>query len=411
MTISYKKIKMALFFALLFFSAVPYLFYAISALKANNQMIGSIYNSIEVLNISGTGTYFVYIKDVIAVFLLLLQIPSLRKNDLIAILVILAYGISVLLINGRFDFRYIISGFRASIFVLVTYLQFRKYQFSENDVKKIFTIIEITAIVHVIITVLQITRNANWATFGGGAYRYSSAFAGSGNLGCYSIAAILLIYYVFNQYSFLSYKRIIVNSLFHFFLSLASGTRTAIFIVGVIFMYIIVEMLTKRKKKKISKKFVYTLFILVFVIAIPFFYTWTVSRIDRGVLGVSGFGRITILTKIINGTSFELIFGRGIGYGTNASINIGLYDTFVSDSTFNLVLCQFGIIGLICFLVYYIKQFSRMIKRITDKTSSIMLILVFGVLCVVGNLFEQISMAEIYMIVFMLNLQLVSLNG
>ena len=81
-------------------------------------------------------------------------------------------------------------------------------------------------------------------------------------------------------------------------------------------------------------------------------------------------------------------------------------DTFVSDSTINLVLVQFGIVGLTAFMGYFILQFGNMFKRNgNDKAITIMLIGIFILLCVVGNLFEQIAMSEIYLTVFFLNQQ------
>lgn len=402
MVIKKKKMDYYLLIAIVFFVSIPYLFYGIKASSSDFQIIGSISINMDKISVGTIGRYFVYIKDLLAILILSRLVVKLRKEDFFIIFFILTYGIFVLWLNNRFDYRYIVAGIRTVVFVMSTYLYLIKYDSSIGEIKAILRVLEIVLLIHTAIVIKQIISSGDFSSFGSGAYRYSGAFAGSGNLGCFCMATLLLFFLMYKKYKIVSRIELLFFQVIMLFLSVASGTRTAIIIVGAYFLYTVISYISDFLK--LGMKGSNVLYILSVLVIGKSFVSWLVDRIGRGDLTQSGGGRFEILMDFLAGSVGEVFFGHGLGYGTNASINLGIKDTTISDATITLILAQFGIIGVIVFIIFSLVIFYKMLNSYkADKVIGIMTIGLFVVLCLVGNLFEQSAMSVVLTLAIYLN--------
>lgn len=385
---------------LLLFSSIPYLFYGISA--SSGRIVGSIARNITEINVSSYGRLFVYIKDFFAIILFLRLFGSLRKKDAAMLILFFMYGFFVLFINGRWDPKYIVAGIRTFIFFIDAILYFRKYDLEPNEIKILKNNLVMIIGINMILVLRSIINSGNLFATGAGAYRYSGAFAGAGNLACYCMVTSLLMYILYKKYKIISGIQLLVLNCCMLFLSFASGTRTAIIVTGILILYIISELVSK------ITRFGETLSAFIFVLMCVLFGTsfldLLVTHINRGQLSVSGLGRLEIFLDFFSGNVFEIIFGRGLGYGTNASVNLGIIDTAISDSTIALIFAQFGFVGLVLFIFmsfYFIH--SMFVSKWTDRITNCMVMFIYIVLLFIGNLFEQNAMIMIFVISVFLN--------
>jgi len=299
---------------------------------------------------------------------MLLFIVLLPKLDirgyriLVACLLIMAYGLAGLLITGRVELAYIIAGIRTYIFILVVslfYMVHEKYLTSDDGLNMVNLYIKFCIFLEFAIVMIQVVTSDSLSRFGNGGYRFIGGFAGSGNLGCFSIATVTYLTIMHLCYKKISNLEFIVFMFMNVFIVAASGTRTAIVIVVVYVLYVMIKMLGAH----LNRSLIYGLFGFFIVSIGPFFLNYLVSRTGRGEFIDSGSGRSIIFSNLFsNGTTFEVIFGRGFGFGTNASVALNATGTQVSDATFNLVMGQFGLIGLMVFLVTLLYLFNKIIK-------------------------------------------------
>lgn len=386
-----------LLFMLLLTASVPYLAYGVSAIRNGYEVVGGLNASSA--KVSGKiGALFAYFKDIIAVVLLGTIVWFKRKFDknvMITIVVFFVYGFVGLICSGRSDFKFLVAGFRTFMYFGVINLIFMTYKELVYDykwVKRFLYLTQCVILIQTVIVSLQVTMSNSWGRFGSGAYRFSGLFPGSGNLGCYSIAVLLFLSILNQQYKILSNTLYLVDGILLLFLSIASGTRTCIILVGVCFAYNIFTLYGK--SLRLGKKVILIFLVIVLVVSGSSIMSKIVCWTGRGALMDSGSGRISFFINMIStATPLEMIIGRGLGVGTNASISMGLQGTQVSDSTINLIFTQFGIGGLL--IGFW--QFWNLCKKISKEGSNyfdiaMCIILTLCVMLVVGNLFEHIAM-------------------
>lgn len=398
-----KNLNFVIYIAMIAFACISYLFYGIKASSSDFAVIGSISLNLNNISMGSVGRYFTKIKDVLAVILFTRLIVRMDKKDFTSMIFVLLYGIIMLFATLRFDFSYVFAGIRTFLFIFVSYLYVKRYGLNLDEIKIILKLLYIITVIQVILVMRQIISVGNLSSFGGGAYRYSGAFAGSGNLGCFCLATLLFMYVCYMKYNLVMKTEMIVAMALLFFLSVASGTRQMIILVifysGYIFVTIISDSL------KFGRKSALYLYILLAVMLGSSVFQWVVNRIGRGALMDSGSGRFRVFMRYLQRSLLEIMFGSGLGWGTNASINLGITDTAISDSTINVIFAQFGLFGLAIFIYGCIILCYRLFKnQDTDFMFNLMFIILLIVMLFFGNLFEQIAMSIIIVIPLYLNI-------
>lgn len=394
-----RSIEFIIFSLFLLFACVPYLGYGMTLINSGVEIIGSLNRN--VVAVGGVGKYISFMKDILAIILILLMITRLPRKDawpLGIFLGLIYYGGIVLFLNGRSTIMFTIAGIRTFIFLVVTVMFCKRY-YAELHTStcrlKIFRILFLTLLINTFFSLSQAISSGSLLRLGSGAYRFSGAFPGSGNLGCYSIAVMLFLFTIVEEKSIKIYY-IIAAYVMCIFLTVASGTRTCIILAVAIFIYSTIQICGNKMKLswKLSLLFIVILGMLFGSSALALLTKY----VGRGSLAISGSGRINIFMNTLNNSSvLQIFFGRGLGVGTNVSITMGLPDTSISDSTYNLIFTQFGFIGLLIFttglLYILIKLFYHSYKK---KTQCICFIVCVAAMYTVGNLFEHIAMIIIF---------------
>lgn len=413
MVIKNKDINLFLFLFMIFTACIPYTGYGIALIRSGYIMVGAFSRNTDfvVTYSGGFGQLIAYLKDISCALLLfnLIMHIDLKKTSgkmFMIFFIIIITGIVVIVINQRIALNYLIAGVRCLMFVVTTIVfcqEYRKSIIESKFVKKVLMAMDITLLIQLIITVLQIQSSSSWSKFGSGAYRFCGAFPGSGNLGCYCIALQLLYYTINKKYGLIKSNGMILRSIVCIFLSVASGTRTTMFLCFIVFLFFITESLLKRFRFDFLSILV-IVFILLLIIGIPV-ADWFINRTDRGELGLSGSGRVTLFFNMFDSANaFQLLFGRGLGIGTNIAVTLGMGKNELADSTINLIFIQYGLIGLGIFLAALLRiGYQMWIKTVPSiKGIVILFILVIAVMLFIGNLFEHIAMSIILIFTYYL---------
>ena len=189
----------------------------------------------------------------------------------------------------------------------------------------------------------------------------------------------------------------LVGMLFCFLGTLASGTRAPMISVLLVTSFTIFSKIRSLKSTIINRN-IRALSYLIFIFSIPLslilLISITESIANRGsLIGVNtgDNGRLGILFFYLNelndlGVS-GILFGQGLGYGTNAAALLLNKDVRVLDGTINALLSQFGIIGVfIGFLIpMLILSFARNIGSRVERLALAAPILI---MCLTINIME-----------------------
>ena len=401
------KIYMTLFILMIFTASIPYLGYGIVLIRNGYVLIGTYSNSMEnIVAYSGLfGKIFAYFKDLLCVLLITTMMFMYKKGIVpkiyIYVFLFLTYGLILLIFNDYIYVGYLMAGIRTFMYAIASVIFFNKILVWDSNLgflNKLKKTMDLTLLIQLIVVFLQIQMSRNWSRFGSGAYRFCGAFPGYGNLGCYTIALAFFYLILDRKYNLMpNFYMAVIRTLGLLFLSVASGTRTTMILMALALVYQMISHLLKTigfNFKSILASFI----IIAMAFGIPIisaFVEWT----DRGHLLKSGSGRIYYFWERFSSASlFELIFGRGIGVGTNAAIILGM-DDVVSDSTINLIFVQFGLLGLCIFLFALYRMMKKMLYKMSeDRGISIIFILTIATMLIVGNLFEHVAMCILLLI-------------
>lgn len=331
-----------------------------------------------------------YVKDGILFFLALYFIKlnsfNISKN-IVKLITAFMFYILLGMLRGN-SLMYVVGGIRCFLSVILIYCYFNKYSFDKKLLYGVYSSIIVTTILNVIAVVIQINifGNKNFLGIGSGGYRYMGLFTSCYTLGYFSLGSTI---YLCKFYNVFKDKCRVINMIILallLFLSIASGTRFTIMGIIVVIMMIFAQNLKFNNRDKI-------LFMLTIGIAIiAIIYSIVVSQVDRGETMASGQGRVDYWVYIYNNYDIiELLMGRGFGYGTNAAAQLGSRGDITPDSTLNAMVAQFGILGGIIFIFYFINFFRKMMKN-SEKcffvNLGIISVLIVGAL-MATNLFEQ----------------------
>ncbi|NEW07154.1 hypothetical protein GK047_14190 [Paenibacillus sp. SYP-B3998] len=176
-----------------------------------------------------------------------------------------------------------------------------------------------------------------------------------------------------------------------------SGTRTAIIGCMLVILTSVVRSIIAKDGTKRANYLIIS--ILAFSSIVASLVLQFVTKIaDRGdILQVQlENGRIKIITDYItNNSLFNILFGKGIGYGTNASVILNRQyelnmQTEIVDGTINSIIMQYGFIVMCLVLLLTIRWGILFVNnKGAISLNAILLLSVGALLCFATNIFEQ----------------------
>lgn len=399
MKVKINSLKDKLFLVLIVSSIFPYITQALYLIR-NRTFILWTYK-VEEFNAGILGIIIPYIKDITAIVLfLVIFIYKKRKiREFVSkFVIIIYYGILVLLISGNFDFLYIVAGIRAYLFFVVTVMYcIDKFNslIKYSEIKTVTRVLLSSLYVECFLVFAQVSLSGSWSNFGAGGYRFTGSFGNSGSLGSYSVAIALFVLVAGTKLRLISFRSSCIHFLAILLISVASGMRSAIIIVLVfISIYLITVFYDIQKLSKKTIFFTFLFIIMLFSIPVG---SYIVERINRGGIMESGGTRISIFSNLLFSSNIiSSLIGYGIGYGTNAAVNLSLSSAQILDGTLNTTIGQFGFIGLVIFLFVLVKTLINIYNAaIGYRLVAFGAIFAILLICVSGNFFEQIAMAVI----------------
>ena len=337
--------------------------------------------------------YFPLVKDVVLFFLFFLLLSSDKdhkyRNIVISIFELIIYGVTLLFLNNNAEFGYIFSGIRIILYSATIILFCSTTNIDAKNREKIDKIIKDSIIVEFLIVFIYVLLTDALFVFGSGGYRFTGTFGNAANLGYFTVACSL--YLIISKYSKNSKnKRDYLYFILLLLMSVATGSRVSILTnLLVLLCYIDLDILAREKIKK-GKLLFFN--ILGLIIVLPIIYVLLIDKINRGSFLVSGTYRIEVFTDILSVNNindvFALLFGRGIGYATNSAFILGTKGAYIVDGTFQSIILQYGLFGLILLIsVIYktIKKYDLNIFILTAIIGSFLL------LSLAINIFEQFA--------------------
>lgn len=351
---SRKNIEQKLFFLLMistFIGYIGYYFYSMH-LGANIYFIYSNYFDTTFSNIGFIPILFRYLKDILVVilsFFLCLKMRKTQKNIFLAI-GLFTFGGLVLGILNALEISTLISGIRCYVYFFVIVLFFTYSQERSINLKTIEWILLGGLIINALVQFEQMYRGTNGdiSLAGTWNYRFPALFGGTNSLASF-VLGVDLFYLVLDIYCKKT-KTLKVISVFvlSIIIVIFTGTRSALInILFVILAWIVLKINIKEELKiKIAA--------ISAIVALPVIIILATKMAARGdILEVQlESGRLFILKELLSNPSIlGLIFGYGIGAGSNADVALNQNDytehTAILDGTFNTVIYQYGLIGLV----------------------------------------------------------------
>ena len=354
----------------------------------NNIFIYWQYNEDILSNVDKIAKYLNYSKDI---FILLWCISIIVKNyhklqkEIFITIMIILLGAILSLING-YSILVLIAGIRAYIYCFTIFIFFKS---NINDIgysfwNSIIRTIKFIILLQLISIILIIIKSKDYFLPGQGGYRMMGLFTNAGTLGALSIGSTIIISYIYIVKKIINTRSFFIWTLGCIILATCSGSRSAM-LNG--FMILMIGIFSKSRIDEKSKNLI---IIILSIIIIPFIIGISIRYIDRGALMDSGQGRFTPWLELFYISNLlQVIFGRGLGFGTNIAYNINQCK-FVFDSTFVTVILQYGLIGFTIFIIYLYKIIYGLIKNNKENRMYILYIIVYSIISIFsGNLFEM----------------------
>jgi hypothetical protein len=394
-----KTTKRVQFFIILFlfFSSMAYLPQAIQ----NNLIGGIAYVKFEYdqpfLNLD-----LRYFKDVIMVlmvfFFFIRDITTKKPISTLLVyyfsIMLILYGTIVMLIHyDTLNYLQIIAGIRSIIFIIfcIKIREFIDQKFAIQLVKLIYVLVAIELMV---ISIQYVVFARYYGFVNPFSLRLLGTFGGFSLAGYFALCCSTFVYIVSSKH------HIRFTLLFYvlcFMVAGFSGTRTAlvgcILVMSAAIFRFVLQRIKKQKQYYLVVS-IMTLIPLITVVSIIF-----ISKIaDRGNMIQTQIenGRLSyILDFILNNPTSISLFGKGIGFGTNAAVNMAeMYrvdvDAQFMDGTFNTIITQYGLvmfsISLVVFSLIFIQLFMKGKKHILD---AFLIMCIFLIMCLATNVFEQ----------------------
>ncbi|PLT47324.1 hypothetical protein B8V81_1548 [Paenibacillus pasadenensis] len=176
-----------------------------------------------------------------------------------------------------------------------------------------------------------------------------------------------------------------------------SGTRSAIIGCFLIVFFLLVEKVLLGRKRP-GSAYLTPAIICFSLLALTGGVQAATLMADRGSIveaQVEG-GRIDMLTGFFTSNPLSVVlFGDGIGYGTNAGVNLNKQlevelDHQIMDGTFNSILTQYGLLSLSLLLAAAIAAAPGLLRKLRSRSLQLYVFVVVNfVLCISTNILEQ----------------------
>lgn len=340
-----------------------------------------------------------YSKDILVVILfLIIVLESFPQADrfLLYFIMFVVYGSFISLLNNL-SFTHIFSGVRCFIYFVTGVLYFKRYIVDKKLVEIIYKITILLLVVQCVSIIVQVALSGI-NNIGNGSYRYIGLFLHTGTLGnyAYAIAIFLAVYHLISKrYGIL---RIGIEQCLCLLLSVASNSRLCIAGMLVNMMIVILSKLNIRNRSRE---------IMIFgtvLIAVPIVLSEVLTRSGRGGLEASASGKFAFWEQAFSRDFMDVLIGNGLGYATQTTATLGINTSGYSgfDGTFSVIMAQFGIVGLIFFIIaffvvaYKIMSYREM-NEIAFKCNIVGGLFIFTWS---GNIFENILLVTYYLLVY-----------
>ena len=394
-----------MFYGLLLFSIIGYIGYYIYSF-ANSI---NVYNNFANFTIDNTIVYIFstiikFLKDIFMIGILLYYCTIEYKNNRKSILVFflfLCYGTIIALFTG-YGIS-ILGGMRGYLYLFVLILFFRELKQDALSLSLIRKIILGGILINCIVTFEQAFRGTDGMIYlaGVGGFRFTGLFGGFAPCSAFAASACLFIY---ADAALFTVNRVYVvcSMLLCLMIEIMCGSRSGMICVMLIMCVGLFAMI------KIKPLYRYSLMFVVLSAAFTIIIDFVESIADRGsIIEVQlESGRLHILNEIIIGlmnSPITFMFGNGLGAGSNTSVlmareNYNMGTQLILDGTFNTILYQFGMIGLM-FFVFMLLVISYKIRKVNYnlKIAFGLVIFIEGITC---NLFESFACLIILFITY-----------
>lgn len=346
---------------------------------------------------SGILTWLIkYGRDIIVTLLFFKLILVKKSGDsYITIFFILAifYSIFVSFANSL-DKLYYVCGYREFIYAVVAIFIYVTRNKNNMFVDGISKLIPFIVIVQALAQLWLIIRSGIEL----GTTRLPGLCNGAISLGYFSIGVTIVLSVLFNYFKKYKMWQYILMMSGCFFLSVTTGTRVAMICNSIV---ILTTLLINIKVSTNLKN----IFIFLGFITVPVIFEKIIAFAGRGDLMASGNGRIDFFYSYLkNADLFQILFGCGLGTLTNNAFNLKLKldilkHIVASDSTWALMIGQFGVFGLtvwIIIIVYVLKRVLEGSKNIFDFVFRISIIAIGFITMTGTNIFEQSLFSLLY---------------
>ena len=394
-----KRIENILFYFMLCFSCIAYVGYYIFANQYGVSLMISYSRSSQ--QMMATHNLLILIarfgKDVVAVLLFLVETLSMnrtrRANVFVIMVGIVSYGTIVAIFNGA-TVDIILSGYRMVLYFTALLMFFCKKTEPRLSINMFLRVIICLLVINTVIACSQAFDcvGFNLGLIGQGSYRFMGLFPAAAAYAFFCLGTALFAYCV--ELDAQSYH---VNCKLIFVLAFigcyVSGTRSSMInMLFVLFAYFI-----KNTNMKVAQKIVLS---AVLIVPVLFFAVQFANGIaNRGSIienALSG-GRISVfLDTFLNQSLLHLVFGNGIGAGSNSAAVLGELTqvnsiAVILDGTFTTILYQFGICGLIASL-YLIWIIYKNISNAKGFLNAMLFAFTIMLQCLNSNILEALPL-------------------
>lgn len=365
------------------------------------------------LDISAFGIAFRFIKEILLILLIIqivyywyknrksIKIKEIKSKWFILAIILLSIEgiISGIFSNNNSIIQYI-AGIRGVAYIsaaVVVALEFN----SRTLFKKYCTILDILFGMEFLIVIAQAIQLVSKFDLNNLVeMRVCGTFGHCVNLATFLLAYALNIFIITYILKIRSEKVGILNNIACSIAVIISGSRTAMILIVLIIIVMIIISITKNFEKYHNK-----IDVTITVMSIAMF-----SLLIKGIELIAGRGsiiqnnieegRIKILFDyLIHRPLKEVLFGSGLGYGTNTGVLIQNSEKFsvinadIMDGTINTIISQFGIITLIILIItffIFVKWFIKDNYKFRIIVG-ILFLAFLGIMMLNGNIFEQYS--------------------
>lgn len=337
-----------------------------------------------------------YAKDIYIILLAIWLFYSKNKRyriqkDWYYFFLAIFFGGILAFLNGN-GLLCVIGGIRAYIFAFVVYCYCWKNELDKNFWKQFLRVVGILILFQLAGVVIQASFAGGKIQLGAGGYRMMGLFTNAGTLGFFALGAIIYICYAF-LYRKVSKTVFWFFTLISIFLALASGSRGCV--IYAVIIVVVTEVETIRLDRA-SKTFLIPLIVAGVLVVIISNLT---AYVGRGNLMVSGAGRFKAWSDLLKLHPWQILIGTGLGAGTNSARSLNA-SSIMMDSSFTVIVVQYGIWGLTLFLIQMVKVFRIVYKNSRYKWYSLALIGITFLILFSGSLFEQYTFVIPLIIVY-----------